>query len=147
MNVEARNAILDGLPEEAALLLVLERLKDEVRNNPLAHNPRKERVAEHSWFVALSVPLLAEFSSEPIDIPKAVLLATVHDLAEAYVGDTFAFGPEVVGQHARERAAMDRLRESSASPAVKRIVALWYEYEDQATPEARFVLDRARRPL
>src|SRR5689334_9109984 len=82
VNEETRDEILSGLPEEVNLLLVLERLKDEVRNNPLAHNPRKERVAEHSWFVAASIPLLAEFSPEPIDIPKATLLAVVHDLAE-----------------------------------------------------------------
>jgi putative hydrolases of HD superfamily len=89
--------------------------------------------------MALSVPLLAQFSPEPIDIARASLLATVHDICESFVGDTFAFGPDKAGQHSRERAAMEALRASSSSPAIQLIVDLWEEYEDQATPEARFV--------
>jgi putative hydrolases of HD superfamily len=139
VNEQARAEITDRLPEECHLLLEFERLKDEVRSNPLAHNARKERVAEHSWFVALSVPLLAELSPEPIDVPRAVLLAIVHDLAEAFVGDTFAFGPDAASQHEREHRAMADLAARSQSAAVARLVGLWREYEEQATPEARFV--------
>jgi putative hydrolases of HD superfamily len=139
MDAEARAGIIASLPEEVSLLLRIEELDEIERQNPLASNPRKERVGEHSWFIAVCVPLLAAFSSEPIDIPKATLLAVVHDVVEAFVGDTFAFGPDVVDQHSREHAAMQKLTSEYSSPSVARLVELWDEYEAQETPEARFV--------
>jgi putative hydrolase of HD superfamily len=139
MEENARTDILSSLPEEVRLLLKLEEIKDIERHNPLAYNSRKERVGEHSWYVAVAVPLLAPYSTTPIDVPRACLLAVVHDVVEAFVGDTFAFGPEVIDQHDREHAAMKRLRAESTSESIKHLVNLWDEYEAQDTPEARFV--------
>jgi putative hydrolase of HD superfamily len=139
MTEEIHRRLLACLPPEVKLLLTLEQLKDEERNNPLACNTRKERVAEHSWFVALSIPLLAQYSPEPLDVPKATLLAIVHDLAEAFVGDSFAFGPDVAQQHSREHDAMNKVRASADSTAIQSLVDLWLEYEAQETAEARFV--------
>src|SRR6266498_3684066 len=101
---DRREDILKDLPEEVKLLLQFEVLKELKRQNPLAMAERKERVGEHSWHLALSVLLLAEFASEPIDIARAALLAIVHDTVEAFVGDTFAFGPDVSGAPGHERA-------------------------------------------
>lgn len=127
------------MPEEARLVFMMESLKEEVRQNPLATSNRKERVAEHSWHVALAVVLLADFSPEPIDIAKAVLLATIHDTVEAVVGDTFAFGDQVSTQVNREQEGMRQLRRNYPSKATQRLVDLWEEYEAQETAEARFV--------
>lgn len=140
MDDQAHKEIINSLPVEAELLLALGNLMDIERRNPVAEGSRRERVAEHSWYTALGVPLLAQFSPEKIDIPKATLLAVLHDVCESFVGDTFAFGPDVVGKHARERAAMQNLREMNASSeAIQRLADLWDEYEEQNTPEARFV--------
>src|SRR6266542_1144726 len=64
---DRREDILKDLPEEVKLLLQFEVLKELKRQNPLAMAERKERVGEHSWHLALSVLLLAEFASEPFD--------------------------------------------------------------------------------
>jgi putative hydrolase of HD superfamily len=136
---DSRNEILDQLPEEVKALLEFETLKEVERQNPLGRSARKERVAEHSWHLALAVVLLADFSREPVDVMKATLLAVVHDIAEAFVGDTFAFGSSVLGQHEREEAAMRAFAAASDSAATKRLVEFWQEYEAQETPEARFV--------
>jgi putative hydrolases of HD superfamily len=139
MDSEARAGVIANLPEEVRLLLRLEGLDEVERQNPLATSARRERVGEHSWFIALSIPLLAAYSTQPIDIAKATLLAVVHDVVEAFVGDTFAFGPDVVDQHSREHAAMKRLLSESSSASIVRLVELWEEYEAQDTAEARFV--------
>jgi putative hydrolase of HD superfamily len=139
-NEQERHKILSSLPEAARLLLDIEALKDVERQNPNVNGVRRELVAEHSWFVAIGVVLLAEFSPEKIDIARAVLLATVHDVVEAFVGDTFAFGAEVSTQHGREHGAMAELRvKYRGNMAVERLVDLWEEYENQETPEAKFV--------
>lgn len=139
-NEEARNKILSSLPEAARLLIDVEALKDLARQNPNAKGSRRELVAEHSWFIAIGVVLLAEFSPQKLDIARAVLLATVHDVVEVFVGDTFAFGTEVATQHNREQEAMTQLRAThSKNKAITRLVDLWEEYEAQETAEAKFV--------
>lgn len=140
VNEQERNEVLSRLPEAARLLFDIEVLKDVERQNPNANGVRRELVAEHSWFIAMGVVLLAEFSPQKIDVARAVLLATVHDVVEAFVGDTFAFGAEVATQHSREHNAMTQLREKyDGNTAVERLVDLWNEYENQETAEAKFV--------
>jgi putative hydrolase of HD superfamily len=128
-----------GSGEEEDFALFVDRLKDVERQNPLSAGVRRERVAEHSWHVAIGVMLFHHIAPEPFDVGRAVQMALLHDLAEAYVGDAFAFGENIVGHNDREHAAMERLRAEKSSPAIQAIVDLWDEYEAQATPEARFV--------
>jgi 5'-deoxynucleotidase YfbR-like HD superfamily hydrolase len=127
------------LAEAQQFVLLLDGLKEVARQNPLSHGDRMERVAEHSWHVALAVMLLHDASPDDVDVCHAMKMALVHDLAELYVGDTFAFGDDVETQPEREEQAMDQLRSRISSRVLKELVDLWYEYEAQATPEARFV--------
>lgn len=127
------------LPEEVRFALEVEPLKDLERQNPLATGERRERVAEHSWHLAVAAVLLADYAEEEIDLGRATLLAVVHDLVERFVGDTFAFGDGTADQHQREHAAMLELERSTGAKGVHRLVGLWREYEEQATPTARFV--------
>lgn len=125
--------------EELDFLLELEALMDIERQNPLAGNPRRERVAEHSWFLALAAILLRDDVRHDIDLGRAVTLAVVHDVVEKFVGDTFAFGDAAAGQFDREHHAMAELRKRTGSAGIHRVIELWQEYEDQKSPEARFV--------
>lgn len=127
------------LTEEGDFLFELEELMNVERQNPLAGSPRRERVAEHSWFVALAALLLRDDVSQEIDLGRAVTLAVVHDVVEKYVGDTFAFSDATADQFDREHRAMAELRKRTGSAGISRIIDAWQEYEDQETPEARFV--------
>ncbi|GAB3944836.1 HD domain-containing protein [Micromonospora vulcania] len=99
----------------------------------------KERVAEHSWHIGIGVVLLAQYCPTDVDISRAVLLATVHDVVEAFVGDTFAFGNDVAGQQSREESAVAEICSKFPGPGATLLAGLWEEYESQSTPEARFV--------
>jgi putative hydrolases of HD superfamily len=127
------------LTEEGDFLFELEELMNVERQNPLAGSPRRERVAEHSWFVALAALLLRDDVSQEIDLGRAVTLAVVHDVVEKYVGDTFAFSDATADQFDREHQAMAELRKRTGSRGINRIIDAWQEYEDQQSPEARFV--------
>jgi putative hydrolase of HD superfamily len=135
----SREEIIAGLPTEVNLLTRIEVLKNLKRQNPLADGDRREYVAEHSWHIALGVILLADYCPYDIDIAHTVLLATVHDVVEAFVGDTFAFGSEVQGQQEREEGAILAIKERFPADATERLAQYWREYEDQQTPEAKFV--------
>ncbi|KAJ3972607.1 HD domain-containing protein [Lentinula raphanica] len=82
-----------------------------------------------------------------LDVAKCVMLSVVHDLAEAQVGD-------IAPSHGISKEEKSRLESEAIhtfvhdmlhnSPAAQRIEALWKEYEDRETPEARFVKDLDR---
>ena len=72
----------------------------------------------------------------------------VHDLVEIDAGDLFLYA--AAAQHARqeeaERAAADRIFALLPDGQAERVRALWDEFEERSTPEARFAraLDRLR---
>ncbi|GLB43216.1 putative HD domain-containing protein [Lyophyllum shimeji] len=103
-----------------------------------------ESISDHMYRMAM----LAMLSSDnKLDIPKCVMMCLVHDLAEAHVGDITPdenISKEIKAQ--RESDAMhnfvyDMLH---GTPAALRILALWKEYEERQTPEAKFVKDLDR---
>lgn len=138
-----RNALPSVIPErlQAQLTFIIEvdKLKTILRQSPLAAAERRENDAEHSWHLALMVPLLAEYSDEPIDVAHATELVIVHDLIEIYAGDTPLYDTASAdGQEERERAAADKLFPLLPEDQATRIRALWDEFEQRRTPEARF---------
>ncbi|HEX5759261.1 MAG TPA: HD domain-containing protein [Thermoanaerobaculia bacterium] len=96
-----------------------------------------ESVTEHSWHVLFLVWALAERIPE-VDRERAVEIALVHDLAELRIGDlprtAARYFPEGVKQ-AAETAAIDEV----LAPLPDRARALYREYLDGETPEARLV--------
>ena len=96
-----------------------------------------ESVAAHTWGVAWLVLALCP---EDLDRDLALRLAVIHDLAEAQVGD--------ITPHDGISKADKAQRESNAIADMLQdrpdLAALWQAYEDQTTPEARFVHDADR---
>ncbi|TFY80053.1 hypothetical protein EWM64_g3960 [Hericium alpestre] len=95
--------------------------------------------------------VLAMCSSDTrLDIAKCVMIAIVHDLAEAQVGDIAPReGIPKAEKHHLEAEAMHNFVHGMLhnSPAAQRIEALWKEYEEQSSDEARFVKDLDRFEL
>lgn len=98
--------------------------------------PHPENVADHTYRVAMLALLLAPRLG--LNVEKTLQLALLHDLAEARVGDlTPTDGVSPADKRAREEAAfaaiVGELPEGSA------LDALFREYEDETTLEARIV--------
>lgn len=92
------------------------------------------------------------FLMDPIKYPgldrqKCLQMALIHDLAESIIGDiTPHCGIPDEEKHRREEAAMKELC-GLIGPAGVEICALFDEYENQSTPEAKFVKDLDRFDL
>jgi putative hydrolase of HD superfamily len=96
-----------------------------------------ESVAAHTWGVAWLVLALCP---DDLDRDLALRLSVIHDLAETEVGDiTPHDGISRDEKAAREAAAIERLLATRPD-----LAALWQTYEDQDTPEARFVREADR---
>ena len=120
---------LKQLLQEALLLKELDRSgwKRVGVENP-------ESVAAHTWGMCWLILVLAPHE---IDQLRALKLAIIHDLAEARVGDiTPHDGVSKSEKSRRETTAATNMLANRPD-----LLALWNEYNECTTPEAKFVHD------
>jgi putative hydrolase of HD superfamily len=127
-------------------ILELDKLKGVTRKvRPLGLD-RYENSAEHSWQLALLAASLAHYAEAGIDLDRVIGMLLVHDVGEIDTGDTMVFIEEgLADRKAAELAAVQRIFGLLPEPQRGKFLALWQEFEDAATPEARFAhaVDRA----
>ncbi len=125
--------------EAVARLAVLERaeaLKDVFRSG-FTGEGRRESTAAHTWRLCLWV-VLFEDQCDGLDIARLLKLAVLHDLGEAVSGDIPAT-EQVADKSAEERADFASLLEGLLPAQADGLLALWDEYENAASPEARLI--------
>ena len=140
----------ERLARQIAFLIECDRLKDIVRQTLNAHSGRQENDAEHSWALCLFVMTLAEHSNTPIDVLRVMKMLLIHDIVEIDAGDTFAYDTaRLVDQHEREAAAATRIFGLLPDDQAAEFRALWDEFEDRQTADARFAhaIDRCQAML
>ncbi len=142
-------AWLAGLPErlgrQFGFLLTADRLKGVVRGNRIGDGSRRENTAEHSWHLTLFAMVLGEWAATPVDIWRVVQMLILHDLVEIEAGDTPLFHTEgAVDQALRERLAADVIFGLLPPEQGADFRALWDEFEEAETGDARYAkaLDR-----
>jgi len=138
---ELGEGIPQRLRQQLQFILEIDRLKNVLRRSYLIDVDRHENSAEHSWHLALAAMVLAEHAKETIDVGKVIHLVLVHDLVEIDAGDTFIYDDAAnVGKAAREQQAANRLFGILPEEQAESLMALWREFEDRQTPEAKFAL-------
>jgi len=106
-----------------------------------------ETVAEHSMGVTLLALFLADEVGPDLDKSKLILMGLLHDFGEIYAGDLVPGQLSLEEKHARERESVERV--FSRLPKGKAYLAIWEEFEDGETAEARFMkeIDRLEMAL
>lgn len=127
----------------------LEKLKAVKRRNLTLDNKRPENSAEHSWHLAMMVPILAPYSKTEVDQLKVIKMLLVHDLGEIHEGDSWLYkqsDKEEIYQN--ELKAFKQLITSLPTDQQSEVLDLFTEFEAQKTEEAKFakVID-AIQPL
>jgi len=133
------------LTPQLAFLLEADRLKEVLRQNPIASAARRENSAEHSWHLALMAGVLARHAAEPADLLRVLPMLLIHDLVEIDAGDTFAYDEAAnVTRAEREERAAERIFGMLPPGQATEFRALWDEFEAGRTPESRYAnaLDR-----
>ena len=121
------------------MLGLLEALKRELRHSWLSDG-RQESVAEHCWMMAVAAILLAPRLEHPVDLGHVLKLIALHDLAEAITGDipSFETSARQSTKLADETQAMATITARLPADLGAELHALWLEYEENQSPEARF---------
>ncbi|TAL39065.1 MAG: HD domain-containing protein [Spirochaetes bacterium] len=129
----------ERLQRQIEFLLEIDKLKSIFRRNFIADGSRSENDAEHSWHFATAAMLLAEHARTPVDAFKVTTMGLIHDIVEIDAGDTFIYDDAAkAGQREREERAAERLFGLLPADQAAQYLALWREFEDGVTPEARF---------
>lgn len=109
------------------------------RQTFLSDAKRRENDAEHAWHMAIMAYLLKEYSNEPVDIGKVMLMCLIHDIVEIDAGDTYAYDAEnLKTQKAREDAAKERIFSILPEEQKEELIKLFDEFEAYETAESKF---------
>jgi putative hydrolase of HD superfamily len=103
-----------------------------------------EDVAQHTFDVAAITLLLVdevERGGKKLDQERALSMAVVHDWAEAEVGDFPYTALKHLGHAGTKKRIEKRALEDILSkfPNKEKYLALWQEYSEKLTPEAKLV--------
>ena len=132
---------LDDKPGEKAADsdMLHERIDEKADDKSCETIFRKENDAEHAWHLALMTILLQEYANEPIDVLKTVTMVLIHDIVEIDAGDTYAYDEAgKLDQKEREERAAKRIYGMLPADQGEKLYAIWKEFEERKTPEAKF---------
>ena len=129
----------ERLQKQLDFSLEIDKEKNIFRQTHLSGHGRNENDSEHAWHMAIMAYLLREYSNEPVDTAKVMLMCLIHDIVEIDAGDTYAYDEEgLKTQKARENAAKERIFSLLPDDQKEELMSLFDEFEASETPEARF---------
>ena len=129
----------DKLRKQLEFILEIDKEKNILRQTHLSGNGRRENDAEHAWHMTIMAYLLKDYSNEPVDITKVMIMCLIHDIVEIDAGDTYAYDEErLKTQKAREDAAKERIFSLLPEEQKKELIELFDEFEDFQTAESKF---------
>ncbi|HEY6914372.1 MAG TPA: HD domain-containing protein, partial [Paludibacter sp.] len=130
---------MDNLLKQIDFIKEIDKIKYIQRKTKLFNSDRPENDAEHSWHLAMMTLVLAEHSDSPIDVLKVLKMVLIHDIVEIDAGDTFIY--DTVKNHSNtveELAAAKRIFGLLPTEQAEELIALWIEFEEEKTNEAKF---------
>lgn len=129
----------ERLKRQLDFILEIDKEKSIFRQTHLSGHGRAENDAEHAWHMAVMAWLLREYANEEVDVAKVMMMCLIHDIVEIDAGDTYAYDPEAQQtQQAREDAAKERIYSLLPDDQKAELVAMFDEFENWSSPEARF---------
>ena len=129
----------ERLNKQIDFALEVDKEKNIFRQTHLSGHGRNENDAEHAWHMALMAYLLKEYSNEPVDITKVMLMCLIHDVVEIDAGDTYAYDAEgLKTQKEREDKAKERIFSLLPEDQKAELIALFDEFEAYETPESKY---------
>lgn len=141
---------MEDLKRKIDFCLEVEKMNSVFRKTRLLDSTRFENDAEHSFHVALMAVVLSDYADEEIDISRVVKMLLLHDLAEIYAGDTFAYDEEgKKTQKDREKKAADKLFSILPEKEAKEFKNIFFEFNEMTSADSIFAnaIDRLQPML
>jgi putative hydrolase of HD superfamily len=127
------------LEKQIDFMREIDKLKDIFRQTYLLSQTRQENSAEHSWHVALMAIIFAEHANANINVLTVIKMLLIHDIVEIDAGDVLFYDTEKRAQQEEiEKAAAKRIFSLLPESQAEEFLALWHEFEEAKTEEAKF---------
>lgn len=134
-----RTTMSSRLDKQRDFILEIDKEKNILRQTHLSGHGRRENDAEHAWHMAVMAYLLREYSNQPIDIARTMMMCLIHDLVEIDAGDTYAYDEAArASQAEREQAAKERIFSILPDDQRDDLQGLFEEFERGDTAESKF---------
>ena len=132
--------ISERLERQIQFLIEIDKIKQVFRKTKLFDKSRFENDAEHAWHLALMAMVLGEYANEKnIDLSKVIKMVLIHDIVEIEAGDTIVYDTKLRTEaHEKESLAAERIFGILPEDQKEAFVALWKEFEERKSPEAKF---------
>ena len=108
--------------------------KDNIHNLKIERN---ESVAEHSFSIMMLALKIMKKENLKLDENKVLKMCLYHDLCEIYSGDISPF--DNISKQNKFELELNAIKQVSNIAQMEDIEELWIEFEQQITPEAKFV--------
>ncbi len=133
---------MEDLRKQLEFFRTVDRMKTIFRQAWITDKSRTENDAEHSWHVALLAMLFADRIAEKnLNLERILRMLLIHDIVEVEAGDTYAFDVNACkDKKERECKAADHLFGLLPEEQGAEFKALWLEFDEEKTPEARFAV-------
>ena len=129
----------ERLQKQLNFILEIDKEKNIFRQTHLSGHNRRENDAEHAWHMAVMAYLLQEYSNEPVDVARVMLMCLLHDVVEIDAGDTYAYDADgLKTQKAREGRGKAAHLFAPAGRPETRADGCFDEFEADETAEAHF---------
>ncbi|MGQ1787306.1 MULTISPECIES: HD domain-containing protein [unclassified Saccharicrinis] len=127
--------------QQLHFIIEIDKVKQIIRQTLLMDSSKQENDAEHSWHMAVTLFVLAEYANEKyLDLIKAVKMVLIHDLVEIDAGDTYAYDENAHhDKDEREQKAAKRIFGLLPDDLRIEFTQIWEEFEAGETAEAKFV--------
>lgn len=138
------------LLKDIEFIVELDKMKSIFRQTSIIGEDRREDDAQHSWHISLMAMVLSEYTNEKVDLLKVIKMLLTHDLVEIYAGDTFCYDEKGNSdKREREIEAAEKIFGMLDEDKGQELRALWDEFEEIKTPEAKFAtaMDRLQPML
>ncbi|MCH8979697.1 MAG: HD domain-containing protein [Armatimonadetes bacterium] len=130
---------MHDLARRIAFIEEADKLRGVLRLTRPICEDRRENSAEHSWHIALIALVMQDHAPRGVDINRVLKMLIVHDLVEIDVGDIPAYETHRADEKEQgEEKAAKRLFGMLPEKIGDELQALWREFEDMRTPDAKF---------
>lgn len=132
-------AISGRLERQIQFLIEIDKTMQVFRKTKLFDKFRFENAAEHAWHLGLMAMVLGEYANEKIDLAKVIKMVLIHDIVEIDAGDTIVYDTKSRTEaQEKESLAAERIFSILPENQKKTFIALWKEFEERKSPEAKF---------
>ncbi|MES2654261.1 MAG: HD domain-containing protein [Bacteroidota bacterium] len=129
----------ENLLKQVSFIKEIDKLKYIQRKTKLFNSDRNENDAEHSWHLAMMTIVLAEHANKAIDVLKVLKMVLIHDIVEIDAGDTFLYDTQKSHINTDEELiAAKRIFGLLPTEQAAEFIAIWQEFEEGLTDEAKF---------